>query len=302
MDNSNKYDVIIIGGSYAGLSAGMALGRAMRNTLIIDGGKPCNAQTPHSHNFITQDGEIPAEISRKAKEQVAKYPTVKFLEDEVTDVSGENKNFEVRTQTGKTLHTEKILFATGVRDTMPSIKGFSDCWGISVIHCPYCHGYERKYEKTGILSNGAMAFEYAKMISNWTKELVIFTNGKSEIDAEHTELLKKRNIEIIETEIVETIHAQGEIQSVVFKDGSEYHLRALYHRAIFRQHSDLPEKIGCNMTEHGYIAVDEMNKTSVAGIYAAGDNTTAKRSVSAAVAAGTIAATCLNHELVDEQF
>lgn len=302
MDQTNTYDVIIIGGSYAGLSAGMSLGRAMRNTLIIDGGKPCNQQTPHSHNFLTRDGETPAEIGRKAKEQVSKYTSVRFLEDEVTDVSGENNNFEVRTASGRKLHAAKLLFATGLRDTMPSILGFPDCWGISVIHCPYCHGYEYSFEKTGIMSNGAMAFEYAKLINNWTRELTIFTNGKSEIDAEHTAKLKAKNIEVIETEITEVRHDQGKLQAIVFKDGTEFELTALYNRPCFKQHCEIPEKLGCALTEHGYIAVDDFKKTSVAGIYAAGDNTTPMRSVAGAVAAGTVAASCINHELVDDRF
>src|SRR5690606_408454 len=139
---NKNFDVIIIGGSYAGLSSAMTLGRALRNVLMIDSGKPCNRQTPHSHNFITQDGEEPGTIAEKAKAQVLKYDTVKFLNDLAVSGKKTENGFVIATETGKEFATKKLVFATGVKDIMPGIKGFSECWGISVIHCPYCHGYE----------------------------------------------------------------------------------------------------------------------------------------------------------------
>ena len=173
MENNNNFDVIIIGGSYAGLSAAMALGRSLRNVLIIDAGNPCNKQTPHSHNFITQDGETPAGIANKAKEQVLKYPTVQFLNDYAEKGFKTKEGFEVLTKSGKKLKSKKIIFATGIKDMLPKIKGFSECWGITAVHCPYCHGYEIRKVKTGILANSDAAFETAKLISNWTNELTI---------------------------------------------------------------------------------------------------------------------------------
>src|SRR5690606_35998437 len=125
------YEVIIIGGSYAGLSAGMALGRASRNILIIDSNLPCNRHTPHSHNFITLDGETPAAISEKAKQQVLRYPTVTFLKDKAVTGTKANGMFTITTQSGKSFTTSKLLFATGVTDIMPPIGGIEDCWGIS---------------------------------------------------------------------------------------------------------------------------------------------------------------------------
>jgi len=174
-ESSNKktenkmYDVIIIGGSYAGLAAAMTMGRSLRDTLVIDSGKPCNAQTPYSHNFITQDGETPAAISVKAKQQVLKYSTVSFEEDLVKEVSGENGNFKVSTLSEKHYKTKKLIFATGIKDLMPELKGFADCWGITAIHCPYCHGYEVKSKNTGILVNDESALDFAKLIISSTK-------------------------------------------------------------------------------------------------------------------------------------
>src|SRR5690606_5367312 len=131
MTNSKNFDVIIIGGSYAGLSAAMALGRALRNVLIIDSGLPCNRQAPHSHNFITQDGEKPNLLAEKAKKQVLNYNTVKFHNDLAINGTKTEDGFVITTQTGKEFIAQKLIFATGIRDIMPNIKGFSECWGIS---------------------------------------------------------------------------------------------------------------------------------------------------------------------------
>src|SRR5690606_1025740 len=136
-------EVIILGGSYAGLSAAMALGRSLiRNVLIIDNGLPCNRQTPQSHNFLTQDGQSPSVIREFAKAQVLAYPTVQWLDD--TAVKGEKvqDGFLINTASGQSVMTKKLIVATGIKDMLPDIKGFADCWGISVVHCPYCHGYE----------------------------------------------------------------------------------------------------------------------------------------------------------------
>jgi thioredoxin reductase len=300
---TNKYfDVIIIGGSYSGLSAAMALGRALRNVLIIDSGSPCNAQTPHSHNFITQDGETPNAIASKAREQVATYKTVQFhaglaIRGEKTELG-----YEITTETGDLFAAKKLIFATGVKDLMPEIKGADSCWGISMIHCPYCHGYEVRNEKTGILANGEMAFEFSKLILNWTKELSLFTNGKSTLSNEQTLKLKEHGVDLIEKEIEAFEHTNGFIKEVHFKDGSTTNLKAMYAKLPFVQHSDIPKNLGCSITEQGFIEVDAFQKTSIPGIYACGDNCTPMRSVANAVAMGTLAGAMLNRELVDESF
>src|SRR5690606_24019090 len=139
-DQSLHYDVIIIGGSYAGLSAAMALGRSRRTVLIIDEGRPCNRQTPHAHNLITHDGDAPADIARRAKEQVLAYPTVRFIRDKALSAAGADGAFDVGTASDHAYRAKKLLLATGVRDLTPPIPGFAECWGISVLHCPYCHG------------------------------------------------------------------------------------------------------------------------------------------------------------------
>jgi len=302
MTNNNNFDVIIVGGSYSGLSAAMALGRALRNVLVIDSGLPCNRQTPHSHNFITHDGEKPSAIADRAKEQVLKYDTVKFLADLVVGAIKTDAGFEVETQTGKVLSAKKLVFATGVKDIMPNIDGFAECWGITVIHCPYCHGYEVKHEKTGILANGHAAMHYAQLIRNWTKDLTIFTNGKSELTPEQTEKLKKHNIAVVEKEIASLSHQNGQLQEIVFADNSTFGLKAIYARPVFEQHCKLPALLGCELTEQGFLKVDTFQRTTVENIMACGDNTSPFRAVANAVAAGNIVGAVLNNLMTEAEF
>lgn len=302
MQNNNDFEVIIIGGSYSGLSAAMALGRALRNVLIIDSGLPCNQQTPHSHNFITQDGEKPNVIAEKAKKQVLKYDTVTFLNDLAVGAKKTENGFVITTQNNKTFVAKKLIFATGVKDIMPNLEGFAQCWGITVIHCPYCHGYEVKAEKTGILANGDFAFHYAQLIRNWTKELAIFTNGKSLLTKEQTDKLKKYTIPIIQKEISHLKHDKGNVQQIVFKDKSTFDLKAIYSRPLFEQHCKIPEILGCELTEQGHIKVDMFQKTTITNVFACGDNTSLMRSVANAVATGNLVGAVINNLMTQEEF
>ncbi|HYF03512.1 MAG TPA: NAD(P)/FAD-dependent oxidoreductase [Patescibacteria group bacterium] len=295
------FDVIIIGGSYSGLAAAMSLGRAVRNVLVIDSGLPCNRQTPHSHNFLTQDGRTPKQISTLAKEQVAQYPTVKFHNGLATSGRKIETGFEITTKTGDTFAAKKLLFATGLKDIMPEIPGFAECWGISIIHCPYCHGYEVRNEKTGIFGNGDAGFHHAQLISHWTKDLMIFTNGKPTFTTEQLAKIEKNNINIIEMEVKQIEHEKGQITNVVLKDGSKISLKAMYTRPKFIQHSDIPAALGCEMTEHGLLTVDAFQRTSMPGVYASGDNC-AMRIVSVAVATGTMAGAAINNDMIAEEF
>lgn len=296
------FDVIIIGGSYAGLSAAMALGRSLRHVLVIDSGKPCNRQTPHSHNFITHDGAPPASIAAEAKEQTLRYETVEFLEDVAASAERTENGFRVKTESGKEFDGRKLLFACGVLDIMPDIPGFAECWGISVLHCPYCHGYEVRNEPTGILADGDMGFEFVKLIGNWTKDLTLFTNGPSTLSAEQKRKLAQKNVTVVEKEIGELEHESGQIRQIRFRDGSRHSVTAIYARVAFRQHCTIPEELGCALTDQGYLDVNDWQQTSVRGIYAAGDATTMFRAVSAAVADGTRAGGVLNKEMIDEDF
>lgn len=302
MVTANYYDVIIVGGSYAGLSAAMSLGRALRKVLVIDAGDPCNKQTPHSHNFLTQDGMKPADLAAISREQVSKYDTISFVHD--VAIKGEKKEdrFVISTSGGDEYLSSKLLFATGLKDTLPDIKGLAECWGITALHCPYCHGYEVKQSKIGIFGNGDLGFDLSKLISNWTKDLTLFTNGSSTVSEEQTNKLHRHNIRIIEKPIAELDHRSGHLRGVLFTDGTTEELSAIFLRSVLTQKCEIPVQLGCEMNEHGFLIVDGFQQTNIRGIFAAGDNTTMMRAVANAVASGNKAGAVINKDLIEESF
>lgn len=302
MTETTHFDVIIIGGSYAGLSAGMALGRALRSVLILDSGTPCNQKTPHSHNFLTQDGETPSSIALKGRQQVLNYPTVRIHKGLALSGRKTPDGFTITTEKEERFTAKKLIFATGLRDIMPEIKGYSDCWGTSILHCPYCHGYEVKHQPTGILANGDVAFHYAQLISNWTQDLTIYTNGPSEFNDEQREKLSQHQISIVEKRIAELTHENNHMKTIVFEDQTHAELNAIYARPDFTQQCVIPEQLGCEMTEHGVIQIDPFQKTTVDGVFACGDCANPMRAVSLAVASGTSAGAVANNDLISEEF
>lgn len=302
MEGQNNFDVIIIGGSYAGLSSAMALGRSMQKVLVIDSGLPCNRFTPHSHNFITQDGETPSAITKKAKEQVLHYSNVTFVNG--LAVSGEKtgNGFTISTGSDLSYKSAKLVIAAGIRDILPDIKGFSECWGISVVHCPYCHGYELRGRRTAILANGEKAVHLASLVNNLTGDITILTNDKAAFTDDQRMKLNNHNIKIIEITISEIVHEHGEIKRVVFEDGTKEDFSAAFASVPFEQHCAIPVSLGCALSETGHIKVDNFQQTTIEGVYACGDNCSPMRSVANAVYSGNITGAMVNKSLIEEHF
>ncbi|WP_196858181.1 NAD(P)/FAD-dependent oxidoreductase [Pedobacter sp. CAN_A7] len=302
MKANELFDVIIIGGSYAGLSAAMSLGRSLKKTLVIDSGKPCNAQTPQSHNFLTQDGKPPQEIAALGKQQVEQYDTVKFFNDIAVKAIKTDTGFLVSTRAGTTFQAKKLILASGIKDMLPDIPGFSNAWGISVIHCPYCHGYEYRDQLTGIYANGDRALHLASLVGNLTNELTILTNGPAEFTQEQSDLLARRHIPVLESPILAIEQQNGHLQQLILKDGTHLPMKALYAAVPFVQHTDIPLSLGCEMTTSGHLQVDSFQKTTIPGVWACGDNSSPMRAVSNAVATGALAGAMVNMELTQESF
>jgi thioredoxin reductase len=298
METQVAVEVVIIGGSYAGLSAALCLGRALRQVLMLDNGRPCNRPTPHAHNFLTRDGESPAELAAQARDQALAYPTVRLLAETAVAATGTEGDFTVTTDTGRVVYGKKLLFATGVHDHLPAQPGFAECWGISVIHCPYCHGYEYRQQPTGTLLNGEAALHHARLLRQWTSQLTIFTDGPATFSPEERAQLAHAGVGVEQTPVRALHHHAGQLTHVVLADGRQVPLTAFYVRPGMTQHCLLPRELGCAYTEAGYLQVDGMQKTSVPGIYAAGDATTPMRVVSMAVAGGTMAGVVLNSDLL----
>lgn len=296
------FDVIIVGGSYSGLAAAMALGRALKKVLIIDSAKPCNRQTPYSHNFITHDGEEPAEIAAYARQQVNCYKTIEFFSGLAIAGRKINNGFEIRVASGEAFSAKKLIFATGIRDLLPAIDGIEACWGISVLHCPYCHGYEVRNKATGILGNGDIAFDLVRLISNWTGDLTVFTNGPSMLTVDQNDQLKKHQIIINEKAIEGFEHSGGALNSIVFKDATKAAVSVIYASVQFEQHCRIPESLGCELTEDGYMKIDLLQETTVKGVFACGDNASRMRTLANAVAMGTAAGMLSSKKIILEEF
>lgn len=302
MKKSKSYDVVIIGGSYAGLSAALALGRSLRTTLIIDGGEPCNRQTPHSQNFLTQDGKTPKEIADLATRQVKNYESVTFFKGFALNASTSTSGFLVRTDTGDVFEGKKLIMATGIKDLMPEIQGFQECWGISVIHCPYCHGYEYRGKKTGIWAPAEKAFHLAPLLLNLTDDLTILGQDVSNFTEEELKTLQKHGVEMVHHNVMAMEHKNGYLHKVVLDNGDKISFSAVYASVPFEQSSDIPNSLGCELTEQGFIKTDHFQMTTVPGVFACGDNCISMRSVAQAVASGNLAGAMANMELSKESF
>ncbi len=302
MTINHTYEVIILGGSYAGLSAAMSLGRSLRRVLILDNGKPCNRQTPHSHNFLTQDGIPPEQISQIARSQVLAYETVTLIQTTATDAVQTETGFEITAANGEYYTAGKLVIATGIREILPEIPGMESCWGFSVIHCPYCHGFEFRKLPTAILGNSEYLFEFSKMVRNLTPHLTLLTGGTTEFATEDAELLQNKGIRVEHSPVKELLHWNGQLEQILLHDGTLIPCRALYLRPSFELNSSIPEKLGGELTDQGHLKVDFMQQTSVPGMYACGDCCSPMRSVSNAVATGALSGAAINRALCEEEF
>lgn len=295
----NIFDTIIIGGSIAGLSAALTLARSIKNVAVIDSQNPCNFNVLKSFNFSTNDGKDPSHIINSVKDEIAKYNSVQFFVDEVEIVKSIGNLFEIQTKFSGKFSAKSILIATGLRDVLPKIPGIEDCWGISVLSCPYCHGYEARNQKTAVYANGDAAHDLSILLTNWTQNLLVLTDGKSELSEFQTAELKIRNIEIIETEIDSLIHTDGNLSQINFTDGKSLKIPIMYASVPFEQKSNFAEQLGLELTESGHIYVDATFRTSMPNVYAAGDCTAQHRALSVASASGSVAGFTINQDFVD---
>ena len=298
MDKS--FDIIIIGGSYAGLSAGLTLARSRRKILLLDSGEPCNKMVLHSHNFLTRDGDDPAQLMRIARSQLMKYPTVTWFDGEAVNAKQIENGLEIEVRTGEKFSGKKILFATGLTDVLPGIAGFADCWGRSILHCPYCHGYEVKDQKMAVTANGEHAYHLCVLLKNLTNDLTLFTNGPSSLSSEQKETMKQLGISVYDSPIEKIIHQKHQMEALRLVDGTTHHFSVMFAKVLLHQQCTIPERLGCKFHEH-LLQVDDCQRTSVKNVYAAGDNCRLPRTISLAVAAGTQAGFMINWDLSTEQ-
>ncbi|PKG23970.1 NAD(P)/FAD-dependent oxidoreductase [Niallia nealsonii] len=296
-------DCVVIGGGPSGLNASLVLGRAKKNIILFDEDKPRNAVTYESHGFITRDGIKPSEFKRIAKEDFKKYPNISIYNHRVIDIKKENQFFIIHTEKGHSYQSRKIILSTGLRDVMPRIEGIHHFYGTSLFSCPFCDGWELKDRPLVVISEDERAFHMAKMIFNWSKDLVVCTNGKNIFTDEQKQLFTKKNIQVIEGEIEALQGDNGHLQTIKFKNGKEIERKGGFVTTELKQASSLAQALGCMMNKIGGIETDNMGRTNIEGVYAGGDNAViAPAQLIIAASEGSRAAMGVVGDLVNEDF
>jgi thioredoxin reductase len=296
----SNYDVAVIGGGAAGLSAALVLSRARRKVLVVDAGQPRNAPATHLHGYLSRDGMPPAELLAAGRTEVESYGG-EIVTGTATDLVPDGHNgFWVLLADGQRISARRLLVTTGLRDELPDIPGLRDRWARDVLHCPYCHGHEVRDRQLGVIGGTPGAVRYAQIVRQWTHDLVYFTPPDTLTAADRTELLA-RAIGVIEGTIDQlVIDDDDHLRGLQMRDGCVIPRDALFVPPRFVPNSHLLVGLGCAIDADGWVAVDNTGATSLPGVWAAGNVIDPRAQVITAAGAGSAAAIALNADLVDD--
>lgn len=294
--NQTDFDVIVVGGSYAGLSAALQLARARRNVLVVDSARRRNRFVKHSHGFLTQDGSEAAAIATQGRAQLQAYPNVAWASDTVISAAGGGECFEVTMSDGGTISGRRLVLAMGVTDTLPAVEGLAERWGQSVFHCPYCHGYELDEGDIGVLATGELSMHHALLLPDWGR-VTLFLNDTFIPDDAQRAALAQRGVTI---EAAPVVRIDGEAD-VVLCDGRRLPMTGLFVVPRTMVSGALARQLGCTM-EAGpmgeFVATDAMKATDVQGVFCCGDMARAAGNVAMAVADGAMAGVAAHRSLI----
>lgn len=290
------HDVIIVGGSYSGMAAGLQLLRARRRVLVIDAGVRRNRFASHAHGFLTQDGTPPDVIAAKAREQLEAYPTLDWREGKAIAARKIDGGFEVEIEGGDTVTARRLILALGVTDTLPDIEGLEERWGKHVFHCPYCHGYELDQGRIGVIAAGEVSMHQGTMLPDWG-DTTFLLNETFEPDSEQSLLLEKRGAKI-ETGRIARITGKADVE---LTDGRILQFDGLFVASKIAPSSPLAEQLGCDFEDSPigrHIATNAMKETSVPFVFACGDAARMAGSIALAVGDGALAGGGVHHSLM----
>jgi len=296
-----RHDTIIIGGSFAGLSAALYIARARRSVCVVDTGLPRNRFAQHSHGFFGNDGSAPHAMLGTARSQVAAYPTVTFVGGEAATATKRSDGFTVTLASGEEIESVRLVLAFGISDELPQIPGLAERWGASVLHCPYCHGYEFSGQRLGVLHASPKSIHQAVLVSEWGPTTLYLNGGPEPDDASLAELMKRRVA--VERAPVKALHGDGSrLSSIELADGRLAAMEALYVGPRTRLNSEIARQLGCELDEDAQpgpiIRTDAEKMTTVAGVYAAGDITRGAHTVTFAAADGVMAGLAVHRSLI----
>jgi thioredoxin reductase len=291
-----RYDVVVVGGGAAGLSAALVLGRARRRVLVVDSGSPRNAPAAHMHGFLSRDGMPPRDLLAAGRAEVSGYG-VTVVEDLV---HGIDPGFSVRLAGGDVLEARRILVATGVRDVLPEIAGVRERWGRDLLHCPYCHGWEVRDQPLGVLGTQPDAVRHALLVRQWSEDVVFFAH---ELDLPRDDLvaLEARGVQVVRGAVVGLVVESDRLSGVALVDGRVIPRVAVFIRPVNVPHADgLIAGLRCDVDAGGLPIVDGAGRTSLAGVWAAGNIVDPRVGVITSAGAGAAAAMAINADLVQE--
>lgn len=294
--------VVIVGGSSAGLSAALILGRSLREVVVIDDQKPCNRFSRASHGFLTRDGIPPSELIQTAYDQLERYPTVTRKTATALHIEKNETGFDVTCSDASRLQARVVLLATGLHDELPPLAGIEGLWGKSVFHCPYCDGYEVRGKAVLVYGLDETVMHLVMMLRNWTDNLTLCVGDGWKLTTAQRERLTRYGINVVEQAITALESADSQIQAVRFADGTSLRCDALFVRPRTTHRTTFAHDLGCAVNENNVVQVDVRGRTSVEGVYAAGDLSSPVRSVAIAVAQGAAAGYGINADLIERDF
>ena len=298
------HDVLVIGGSFAGLAAAMQLGRARRRVCVLDTGAPRNRFAAASHGFPGQDGRSPQEILAAFRAELAPYPTLSFRDGTAVSAAREGEGFRVALAEGGAITARRLVLAFGVRDSLPDLPGLTERWGATVLHCPYCHGYELNGGPVGVLARSEAALHQAMLLPDWGPT-TLFTQGALALSSDQRQGLTDRGVKIEETPVAALLGTAPALDGVRLDDGREIALAGLFLAPDTALSCDLAGALGCAMTDGPtgpYMAVDPMQATSQPGVFAAGDLASPMPNATIAAAAGVMAGSAAHRSLIFDPY
>jgi thioredoxin reductase len=294
---SDSYDVVVVGGGAAGLSAALVLGRARRRVAVVDAGTPRNAPASHMQGFLSRDGMPPGDLLAAGRAEATGYG-VELVDDRVAEVAS---GFTLRLAGGRSLAARRLLLATGAVDELPDIPGARERWGRDFLHCPYCHGWEVRDRPIGVLGTSTGSAEHAHLLRQWSNDVVFFAHT-CPVGADERASLAARGIEIVEGPVARLSIVDDRLHAVQLADGRLVPRAAVFMRPTLRAHDDgLVASLGCEVDEGGFVRVDATGRASVPGVWAAGNVCNPRAQVVTAAGEGSAAAIAINTDLVEEE-
>jgi len=293
-----SYDVLVVGGGAAGLSAALVLGRARRRVLVVDSGAPRNAPAAHMHGFLSRDGLPPAELIHVGRHEVRSYGAT-IITGSVSELVKSAGGFEARLDDGQCVGARKVLVATGLRDEVPDIPGLRERWGTDVLHCPYCHGWEVRDKVLGVIWNRPDTVRFANIVRQWTRDLVLFVPHDLLAEADRP-LLATRSVRVVEGGVERVVVEDDQLTGVLLGDGRTVALDAVFVPPRLVPNDSLLTGLGCVRDDLGWVVLGVNGTTSVPGVWAAGNVGNPQAQVITAAGEGSAAAISINADLVDD--